>query len=156
MDTTTLPSCIICQKHRGEITLPGGAIFENELIFVSHASRFRDEKDHYLGHVFIETKRHVAELSQLTEPEAQMVGAYAQRISQALMDVLGVVHVYVFIIGDGVPHFHEHLIGRYPNAPREYWGVKVDEWAEAPHGNDDEIAKVSGLLKKYLQDHSVD
>ena len=145
--------CSICQKHRGIIPIPGGPIYENDLIFVSHALLYKDEKEHYLGHIFIETKRHVAELAQLTRDEIQMIGIYRQRIAKALMDTLDMVHVYSFVIGDGVPHFHEHVIGRYPNAPREYWGSKVDEWPQAPHGSNEEIARVSIELKKYFLEH---
>jgi len=145
--------CLICQKHRGIVPIPGGPIYENDLIFVSHALLYKDEKEHYLGHIFIETKRHVAELAQLTRDEIQMIGIYRQRIAKALMDTLDMVHVYSFVIGDGVPHFHEHVIGRYPYAPREYWGSKVDEWPQAPHGSNEEIAMVSIELKKYFLEH---
>ncbi len=55
--------CFICSKHRGKITVPGDAIFENDLIF------------------------------------------------------------------------HVHLVPRYPGTPREYWGMQVDEWPDAPKGD---------------------
>ena len=32
-------------------------------------------------------------------------------------------------------------------------GVKVDEWPEAPRGADEEIARVTNLLKTYLMQH---
>ena len=117
-------TCLVCQKHRGEISLPGGAIIENELTFVTHAQFFGDEKDHYLGHLFVEPKRHVAEIGDLTE-EAREVGYQVSRAAKALMATLGMEHVYSFVIGDGVPHVHVHVIGRYPGAPRAYWGPKV-------------------------------
>ncbi len=153
MSSDSTLDCMVCQKQRGEILTPGGPIFENELIFISHALPYGKEKDHYLGHVFIETKRHIPEISELTESEAKMIGLFTQRISKALMETLGMIHVYSFVIGDGVPHVHVHVIGRYPNAPREYWGVKVDEWPEAPRGADEEIARVTNLLKTYLMQH---
>lgn len=153
MSESPVQNCMICQKHLGTPHLPGGAIYENGLIFVCHATPFGNEKDHYLGHIFIETKRHIPEISELTEPEAKMLGLYTQKVSQALMATLGMVHVYSFVIGDGVPHVHVHIIGRYPNAPREYWGTKVDEWPDAPRGADAEIARVSTLLKLYFQEH---
>ncbi len=153
MNIISTQDCMVCQKHQGKIFIPGGPIFENELIFISHALPFGKEKDHYLGHIFIETKRHIPELSQLIESEAEMIGLYTQRISKALMETLGMVHVYSFVIGDGVPHFHVHIIGRYPNAPREYWGAKVDEWPEAPRGANEKIAQVTGLLKTYFLEY---
>ncbi len=151
MSPDSTQDCMVCRKQHGEILIPGGPIFENELIFISHALPFGKEKDHYLGHVLIETRRHVPELSQLKESEAEMIGLYTQRVSKALMETLGMVHVYSFVIGDGVPHLHVHVIGRYSNAPREYWGSRVDEWPEAPRGADEEIAQVTGLLKAFFE-----
>ena len=74
MDDTTTTECLVCRKHRGEIAVSGGIIFEDDLISISHAQLFGEEKDHYLGHVFVESKRHVPELADLTEQEAQAIG----------------------------------------------------------------------------------
>jgi histidine triad (HIT) family protein len=56
-------------------------------------------------------------------------------------------------MGDGVPRVHVHVIGRYPDAPREYWGSKVDEWPQAPRGGEAEIAPVAVRLCEYLREH---
>jgi diadenosine tetraphosphate (Ap4A) HIT family hydrolase len=145
--------CLVCRKHRGDIAVPGGFIFENELIAISHGQLFGEEKDHYLGHVFVESKRHVPELADLTEQEAQAVGLWISRVAQALLQTEGMEHVYSFYIGDGVPHVHVHVIGRRPGAPREYWGSKVDNWPEAPRGGETEIAQVADKLRAYLREH---
>jgi diadenosine tetraphosphate (Ap4A) HIT family hydrolase len=142
--------CLVCGKHRGEIELAGGAIHETDLIFASHAQLWRGETDHYLGHLFVETKRHVPELGGLTDDEAQAVGLWTSRLARALMHTEGAEHVYSFVIGDGVPHVHVHVIGRYPGAPRDYWGPKVDEWPGAPRGGAPEIAQVADRIRAYL------
>ena len=72
---------------------------------------------------------------------------------QTRVSASGAEHVYAFVIGDGVPHVHVHLIGRYPGAPREYWGPRVDEWPDAPHGGEQEIAQVAARVRRYLQAH---
>ena len=128
-------------------------IYENDLIYVSHAQLWGDEKEHYLGHVFIETKRHVAEVADLTEEEAQTIGVYTSRIAKALLNTEQMEHVYIFVIGDGVPHVHYHVIGRYPGAPREYWGPRVDDWPEAPKGAEPEIAQVAERIRAFLKEH---
>jgi len=69
--------------------VPGGFIFEDDLISISHAQLFREEKDHYLGHVFVESKRHVPELADLTEQEAQAIGLYISRVAKALLQAEG-------------------------------------------------------------------
>ncbi len=153
MSGNTTPECLVCRKHRGEIAVLGGVIFENDLISISHAQLFGDEKDHYLGHVFVEAKRHVSELADLTAQEAQAIGLYVSRVAKALLQTEGMEHVYSFFIGDGAPHVHVHVIGRYPGAPREYWGPKVDDWPGAPRGGEAEIAQVAARLRTYLKEH---
>jgi diadenosine tetraphosphate (Ap4A) HIT family hydrolase len=61
-----------------------------------------------------------------------------------------VEHVYSFVIGDGVPHVHVHVIGRYPGAPREFWGSKVDEWPQAPRGAEIQIRQVAERVRAFL------
>ena len=149
-------TCFVCRKHRGEASIPGGIIFESDLIVISHAQFLGDEKEHYLGHLFVETKRHVAELGDLTPEEAREVGLWVSRASKALMHVLNMEHVYAFAIIDGVPHVHIHVIGRYPGAPREYWGAKVDEWPAAPKGDEATIARVAEKVRDYLSTQTKD
>lgn len=150
MDENQKNDCIVCRKHSGEVSLFGGFIYEDELIAVSHSLFWGDEKTHYLGHIFIETKRHVAEYANLTDDEAQRIGLYIKRVSKALLSTLDMDHVYSFIIVDGVPHMHVHVIGRYRGAPREYWGSKVDEWPDAPKGDEHEITKVTESLRSFF------
>lgn len=151
MQPVTSADCLVCRKHRGEVVVPGGPIFEDDLVYISHALLFGDEVEHYLGHVFVETKRHVGELADLTEAEAQALGLWASRAARALMETRGMVHVYSFVIGDGVPHVHVHVIGRYPGAPKPYWGSRVDEWPEAPHGAAAAMAEVTASLRDYFR-----
>jgi len=150
MPDQTANDCIVCRKQQGEVNVFGGFIYEDELIAVSHSLFWGDEKTHYLGHLFIETKRHVAEYADLTDEESQRIGLYIKRVSQALLNTLTMDHVYAFIIVDGVPHMHVHVIGRYCGAPREYWGSKVDEWPDAPKGGEAEIEKLTYKLREYL------
>jgi histidine triad (HIT) family protein len=144
--------CFVCRKHRGEISVPGGIIYKDDLIYVSHAQLWGDEVDHYLGHLFVEPRRHVPELADLTREEAEAIGLYTSRLARALMHTEGVEHVYSFVIGDGVPHLHVHVIGRYPGAPREYWGARLDEWPGAPRGAESEIKAVPGRVRSFLRE----
>lgn len=155
MERITPEECFVCRKHRGQVSVPGGAIYEDELIYVSHAALWGEETDHYLGHLFVEPRRHVAELGDLTAAEAQQVGLFTSRLARALAKTEKVEHVYSFVIGDGVPHLHVHVIGRYPGAPREYWGPQVDEWPEAPRGTEPEIEAVAERLRDYLRERFV-
>lgn len=152
-DKTVSKECIVCRKHKGLEVVFGGVIFENDLIYISHAQMWGEETDHYLGHLFVEPKRHTPRLGDLTKDEAEMIGLYTSLVAKALIETEGAEHVYSFVLGDQVPHVHVHVIGRYPGAPREYWGPKVDEWPKAPRGAEAEIRQVSERIRTFLQEN---
>ncbi|GAB4574468.1 MAG: HIT family protein [Anaerolineae bacterium] len=142
--------CYICRKHAGEIDEPGGAIYADDLMVVGHARIAEGQETAYLGYLMIETRRHVAGLADLFVDEAATLGVLAARLAQALQDTEGAEHVYAFVIGDGVPHLHLHLVPRYPGTPRDYYGPRVDEWPDAPRGGPDAIAAVCDRLREWL------
>lgn len=148
---TTQPSdCFICRKHRGEIVLPGGAIYEDDQFYIGHIFDAREPDTAYLGYLMIEPKRHIAGLAELTDAEAQAIGLLVSRASRALKACEGAVHMYAFVLGDNVPHLHIHVVPRYPNAPREYWGTHVTDWPEAPRGDVKAIENLCERLRAYL------
>jgi histidine triad (HIT) family protein len=134
--------------------MPGGPVYGDALTVVSHLSPRapgQTGESVYLGHLFIEPRRHATGLPDLTDEEAQAVGLWAARASRALRDVAGAEHVYAAVIGHHVPHVHVHLLPRYPNTPREYWWDRVDEWPDAPRGGEEEIAALASQLRAYLE-----
>jgi diadenosine tetraphosphate (Ap4A) HIT family hydrolase len=150
----TAPDCLLCRKHRGEYAVPGGAIYADALIYAGHAHLPDDTSGQYLGWVTIETRRHVPGWGDLNDAEAAAVGRLAAHLSRALLAVTGAEHVYSFVIGHGFPHFHLHLIPRYPGTPREYWGARVDEWPEAPRGDAGRIADLCERLRVRLAEEA--
>ena len=46
--------CLVCQKHSGEIHPPGGVIYENDLLYASHAFIPKGKLMVYLGWLMIE------------------------------------------------------------------------------------------------------
>jgi histidine triad (HIT) family protein len=133
--------------------MPGGPVGADELVVVSHLSSRgpgRAEEPAYLGHLFVEPRRHAAGLADLTELEAQAVGSWCARASRALREVTGAGHVYAAVLGDGTPHLHVHLLARYPGTPRQFWGLKADEWPGAERGTDPQIAGLVTRLRTYL------
>lgn len=75
-------NCFICKKHIGNIIVPGGAIYEDELVYVGHVHW--DSEETYLGYVMIDIKRHVPGLAELTDEEAKAFGLITSRVSKAL------------------------------------------------------------------------
>jgi len=49
MNNSQMTDCIVCRKHRGIEVAPGGAIYQDGLIYISYASLWGDETDHYWG-----------------------------------------------------------------------------------------------------------
>lgn len=152
MRTVETPAmdCFICRKHRGETTTPGGVIFQDELVYAGHSEMPPGQSTAYLGYLMLEPRRHVAGLADLDDAEAQALGLLVARLSRALKACEQAEHVYAFVLGDRVPHLHIHLVPRYPGTPREYWGVRIDEWPDAPRGGEPEITALCRRLHNYL------
>jgi histidine triad (HIT) family protein len=143
--------CLICRKHRGEISTSGGAIYQDNLVYAGHVEIPKGQTAVYLGYLMVEPQRHAPGLADLTDAEAQALGLLVAHLSRALKASEGAEHIYSFVLGHHVPHLHIHVVPRYPGAPREYWGVRVDEWPDAPHGGPQEIAALCARLSAYLE-----
>jgi diadenosine tetraphosphate (Ap4A) HIT family hydrolase len=142
-------ACAICEKHRGEGPLGGELVVEDEYLLAFHAPASAEEPA-YLGYLFVETRRHVAELGDLTDEEAAALGRLVARLSSALVRAGGADHVYAAVIGDRARHFHLHLVGRHPGTPPEYWWTRVDEWPGAPRGDPAEVVRYCARLREAL------
>jgi diadenosine tetraphosphate (Ap4A) HIT family hydrolase len=145
--------CFICQKHLS-LERYGGAIFESDHFVASHGGKLEDAEPVYLGWVVIETRRHVHELGDLNDAESRELGPLMARLAWALAQMVGAEHVYSFLMGDGVPHFHLHLFPRYPGTPREFWGTRVDEAPDVPRGGIEEVRGIVTSLQRALLSYS--
>lgn len=150
IDLAGPPDCFVCRKHRGEIDIPGGAIYQDDHIYIGHIAPSNEQDATYLGYLMLEPKRHVAGLSDLNRAEAQMIGEWMTRLSRALKSSENAEHVYSFVLGDNVAHLHIHIVPRYAGAPREYWGVRVDEWRDAPHGDVQAVIALCARLRAWI------
>jgi NADPH:quinone reductase-like Zn-dependent oxidoreductase len=108
-------------------------------------------KNYDLGYLMAETKRHTPGLAELTNQEAQALGLLVTRLSRALKACTEAEHVCSFVLGHDVPHMHIHVVPGYPGAPREYWGMHIGAWPDAPRGGAQEIAALCERLREYLQ-----
>jgi len=132
-----MSDCFICDKHADPALAPL-VLSADEHVVVAHlplVTPAGTQSQVYLGHLFVEARRHVGGLGELSADEAAAVGRHAARAGRALQVSEGAEHVYAAVIGHGVAHFHLHLIPRYPGTPREYWWTRVDEWPDAPRGD---------------------
>ena len=141
-----LENCIICKKHKENLDV----VYKDDLIYISHYIKHPEDTGNYLGYYMIESIRHFTGLENVSDIEMEMLGKAQRSLSKALKNVLDVERVYAFVIGEGVDHFHIHVVGRYRNAPRNYWGPSVDDWPEAPRGDINKIRELNDSIKKEL------
>ena len=145
-----MEDCFIFQKHAGNIQTAGTVIYEDDILYVGHIDQAR--KPSYLDHIMIDLKRHVPTLGDMTIEEAQAFGVMMARVSNALMKSENAEHVYSLVSGNSVPHLHMHIVPRYPNTPKPYWGpLDVYKWEDAPMGNNDEVTALCLRIKIYLE-----
>ena len=145
-----MPDCFVCRKHRGEIEIPGGAIYQDELVYASHMAMPDSGADVYLGTLFVEPRRCVESFSDLTRPEAERVGWLASRLAAALRSSEKAEHVYLFVLGAHVPHLHLWIAPRYPGTPQEYRPMRLHEWPGAPRGGRSEVAALCDRVRRLL------
>ena len=106
METET---CFICRKHNGqEAAPPGGYIYEDEHWMVCHAP----EKLGPLGTLFIESKRHFLDYSEMTDAESASLGNVLRRAYSALKTHTNAERIYQLSTMEGQPHYHCWIVPR--------------------------------------------
>jgi len=120
-------------------------LFEDDLLYVGHLHTM-DSPSAYRGWLVVETKRHVADLGELTDDEARAVALMTARAARVLRANGGAEHTYSFVFGDGVPHLHVHVVPRYPETPRDFWGPRLREWPDAPQVDETEMRRLVRTL----------
>ncbi len=142
--------CFVCRKHRGEIVIPGGAIFEDDLVYCGHAWSQEGDQGMYLGACIVEPRRHLPSWGELLDNEAARMGIAIRNLARALQQSEAAEHVYIFVLGHHIPHLHVWVIPRYKGTPREYWGLNLLEWPERPTGSRDEVTALCDRLRAAL------
>jgi len=107
-------ACFICRKHDGrEATPPGGYIYEDEHWMVCHAL----VKIGPLGTLFIESKRHFLDYSEMKVEEADTLGNLLKRVYRALKEHNDAERIYQLSTMEGQPHLHMWIVARGKDIP---------------------------------------
>lgn len=126
----------------------GPVIFANDLVVVSH--RPLTEGTPVPGYLFVETRRHVPTLADLTEAEAAAAGWAASRAAYALRNELAPEFVFSAITGRSVAHFHQHVFARPKGTPAETHWFDVDSWKDGPRIAETALVKLSERLASHF------
>jgi histidine triad (HIT) family protein len=111
VDTSPPGHCIFCRLVAGEI--PAAHVYEDELTVA-----FMDIGQVNPGHVLVASKRHAANLFELTPEEAAAVMQTAQKVASAVRDAFDPPGLTLLQAngpegGQTVFHFHLHVVPRH-------------------------------------------
>lgn len=111
VDTSPPGHCIFCRLVAGEI--PAARVYEDEQTLA-----FMDIGQVNPGHVLVATKRHAANLFELTPEEAAAVMQTAQKVAGAVRDAFDPPGLTLLQAngpegGQTVFHFHLHVVPRH-------------------------------------------
>jgi histidine triad (HIT) family protein len=105
--------CIFCEILRGDS--PASFTYEDDSVVA-----FMDVQPITRGHMLVVPREHAVLMSDLNETVAMRSFRVARKLSSIARSSLGASGVNLFV-ADGevafqdVPHFHVHVIPRYPN-----------------------------------------
>jgi diadenosine tetraphosphate (Ap4A) HIT family hydrolase len=107
-------TCSACAEIRGDVTAPGGVIFDDGLWFVSHhTGAFTDP-----GELIVKTRRHCESLGELTGAEAAALGPLLNAAVAAIDRVIRAERIYAVSFNERVRHVHFLLLPRTAEMPR--------------------------------------
>jgi diadenosine tetraphosphate (Ap4A) HIT family hydrolase len=106
--------CNACAEVAGEISAPGGVIYEDGRWFVSHhTGPYTDP-----GELIVKTRRHCESLAELTPEEAAALGPVLHSAVAALEQVVTAERIYALSFNERVRHLHFLLLPRTASMPR--------------------------------------
>lgn len=120
---TTSADCYTCAREAEAGKLPPW-----ECIAADDRWRVAHSFDSALeGWLVLLPRRHVTSVSELSDAEAQSLGIWLVRLSQALHQVLGCPKTYVaqFAEREGFSHVHFHLVAKPPALAQDLRGHRI-------------------------------
>jgi diadenosine tetraphosphate (Ap4A) HIT family hydrolase len=98
-----------------------GVVYVNELWHVCAT----DPPTAVPGWMMLITRRHVPGPAAFDDREARSFGVTLRHLQRVLLEVTGALRIYTAAMGESSPHFHAHMVPRYPTMPKDAkaWGV---------------------------------
>jgi histidine triad (HIT) family protein len=136
-------TCFVCDKHKklGDLLLA-----ESPYTYVSHFP-IENSSLPVLGYFLIEPKRHITSMADLSAAEAEDLGKFTVKLTALLEREMRAEQVYLFKIGDLVKHVHFHVLPRFADTPKDFWGLAGRDWPGAKRGNQADIVQLLQRLR---------
>lgn len=106
--------CRGCAEIEGEISAPGGVIYDDGLWYVSHHTGPQTDP----GELIVKSRRHCESLGELTPEEAVALGPVLRSAVQALGRVVVAERIYAVSFNERIRHLHFLLLPRTAQMPR--------------------------------------
>jgi diadenosine tetraphosphate (Ap4A) HIT family hydrolase len=122
-------------------------LFENELWHVRHISAPYG----VAGWMMLISQRHVPGPAHFDDREAASFGPTLRHLERILEDLTGALRVYTAAMGESHPHFHCHMVPRYPETPKgaKAWAVFDLQRAATAGEITVDAAEVARISERY-------
>ncbi len=111
-------NCGVCRENAGELELPYGIVWENDLWLLRHFP----PPGSAVGWVTLQTKRHVPGPGYFDDREVVSFGPTLRHVCKVLQEATASLRIYVAAMGESAHHFHMHLVPKYEDGPKA-WAV---------------------------------
>ncbi len=143
-----MSDCLGCDVLSGQVVVPGGIIYEDDLWVVDHST----SPVVLAGFLIVKTRRHVEDVGALTDEEASALGPLLRNVTAAVRNALGAERTYVCSFGEAVRHVHWYVVPRYAGMPGT--GPAVIEAMFSPRrrwaASDEQAAAAAGAIRAAL------
>ena len=139
--------CPVCEIAAGRQRPPGGIVLSDERFVVYGLP----EPTPVRGWVLVASRRHARGLYDLEPAEAEALAPLLARVQRAQIAALGADHAYAFVLGDRVPHFHAHVVPRFPDSPPHLRGGRLFHATEADARPPGEVEEAAAALARALR-----
>lgn len=140
--------CPICKRQ--EDNSSADIILETKNFVIRHS-----RETNIPGYLVIEANRHILDLTEATDEEANGYGAVLKQVMSLIRKLTGAERIYTFSLGEAVPHFHVHVIPRTDSLPRFFRGRGIMSYPLEPGLKEEQMQEVCKSLRYIVKTSAI-